>query len=269
MLVDGDYLQFDCRRGWRLKQERTTTSSLPRAEESGSARVERQVGDRDVISAAEEGDLTRYLVPDQEAYEQAKAEAAEKAEQLFAERAPAAPPATTSPQIFRSWEGIRDPSVAPSDSTGAIGPTRYIELINLKYAIYNRTSDTPIDTGEPTSCRGTPVPRADVFDPRSFGPALSSSITSPRRIIATDNRLAFASARPPARSVPASQVTQFGSGSPTTEAGCHPTPPAYRGHQLRGIHLRVSGADLISLTTPPAAAPARTVASSRSTPRPI
>jgi hypothetical protein len=108
-----------------------------------------------------------YLVPNQEAYEQAKAEAAEKAEQLSAERAPADLYATTASQIFRSWEGIRDPRTAPSDSTGAIGPTRYIELINVRYAIYDRTSNTPIDTGELNELAGEPpFPTGDVFDPQ-------------------------------------------------------------------------------------------------------
>jgi hypothetical protein len=37
--------------------------------------------------------------------------------------------------------------VSPSDSTSAIGPTRYIELVNERYAIYDRANDTPISTG--------------------------------------------------------------------------------------------------------------------------
>jgi hypothetical protein len=40
-----------------------------------------------------------------------------------------------APQKLRSWEGIRDPNVGPSDSTGAVGTSRYVELVNSKFAI--------------------------------------------------------------------------------------------------------------------------------------
>ncbi len=54
----------------------------------------------------------------------------------------------------RSWQGINDTTVTPSDSTGAIGPGRYVELVNLKFAIYNRTSNTPLATGSLASLTG-------------------------------------------------------------------------------------------------------------------
>jgi hypothetical protein len=41
--------------------------------------------------------------------------------------------------VGASSKGLRDTSVAPSDSTGAIGPNSYIEMINLKIGIYNRS----------------------------------------------------------------------------------------------------------------------------------
>ena len=40
------------------------------------------------------------------------------------------------------WSGTNDTSVTPPDTTGAIGPSSYIELINLRYAIYSRTGTT-------------------------------------------------------------------------------------------------------------------------------
>src|SRR5262249_47256733 len=46
-----------------------------------------------------------------------------------------------------NFEGVFDRNVTPSDSTGAVGPTRYIETVNDKFAIYNKTSATPISTG--------------------------------------------------------------------------------------------------------------------------
>ena len=52
-----------------------------------------------------------------------------------------------APSLVRNWAGQRDTTAAPSDSTGAIGTTRYIELVNSKAAIYNRTSNTPNASG--------------------------------------------------------------------------------------------------------------------------
>jgi hypothetical protein len=86
-----------------------------------------------------------YLVPDQDAYDRAKAGA-----RRFAGgggRTTYAAAQGADPVTFRSWEGIRAPRSTPSDSTGAIGPTRYIELINRRYGIYGRTSNRPIGTG--------------------------------------------------------------------------------------------------------------------------
>lgn len=55
--------------------------------------------------------------------------------------APAAAQATdlpAAPSAGPSANGLADHSVGPSDSTGAIGPDSYIEMVNLKIGIYNR-----------------------------------------------------------------------------------------------------------------------------------
>src|SRR2546422_3517967 len=44
-----------------------------------------------------------------------------------------------APSIGTSWDGISDSSVSPPDPNGAIGPSSYIEIINLQIAIYQRT----------------------------------------------------------------------------------------------------------------------------------
>ena len=85
-------------------------------------------------------------VPNPRAYAAQKAAADAAAARLPA-RAPAAAPAVLAPGLVRNWAGQRDTTVAPSDSTGAIGTTRYIELVNSKVAIYNRTSNTPTASG--------------------------------------------------------------------------------------------------------------------------
>jgi hypothetical protein len=55
--------------------------------------------------------------------------------------------APLAPSLVRNWAGQRDTTIAPSDSTGAIGTMRYIELVNSKVAIYKRTSNTPTASG--------------------------------------------------------------------------------------------------------------------------
>ena len=44
------------------------------------------------------------------------------------------------------WSGATDSQVTPPDTTGAIGPNSYIELINLQYEIFSR-GGAPISTG--------------------------------------------------------------------------------------------------------------------------
>jgi hypothetical protein len=43
------------------------------------------------------------------------------------------------PNVVPSFDGAYQSGVTPPDTTGAIGPDRYIEAINIKYAIYSRT----------------------------------------------------------------------------------------------------------------------------------
>src|SRR5215208_4178897 len=139
-----------------------------------------------------------YLVPDQDAYERAKAAAQRLAGGGGKTTYAAAQGA--GPETFRSWEGISDQRGSPSDSTGAIGPTRYIELINIRYAIYDRTSNRPIGTGTLNELAGEPPPPRPgekkgvvVFDPQiMWDPStrrfyyVADDVYS-----AIDNRLAF------------------------------------------------------------------------------
>src|SRR4051812_5228799 len=86
-----------------------------------------------------------YLVPDQRAYERSKARAArENPSASFAE--PLAP-VELAPSTISSWAGASDPGFAPSDSTGAVGTQRFIQLVNSEFAIYDKGSTTPISSG--------------------------------------------------------------------------------------------------------------------------
>ena len=57
--------------------------------------------------------------------------------------------ASTPPSIVggRSFQGQLDATFTPSDSAGAIGTTRYVQLVNRRFAIYSRTSATPLSSG--------------------------------------------------------------------------------------------------------------------------
>ncbi|MFM8411537.1 MAG: hypothetical protein ACKOCT_14835, partial [Alphaproteobacteria bacterium] len=43
-----------------------------------------------------------------------------------------------TPTIAPSWKGIDQLGRAPSDATGAVGTTRYVEVVNSKVAVYDR-----------------------------------------------------------------------------------------------------------------------------------
>ncbi len=104
-------------------------------------------------------------VPDPAVY------AAQKAAASAAEGRPSSSaPATTglAPAFLRNWAGQRDTTVAPSDSTGAIGTSRYVELVNARAAVYSRTSNTPTASGpllQLTGC-ATSLCTDNVFDPQ-------------------------------------------------------------------------------------------------------
>ena len=86
-----------------------------------------------------------YLVPSPAAYAAAKAAAA--AGQSTGTRAGGGPKTAS---VTQGWNGITDPNFSPSDSTGTVGPTRYIELVNDEYGIYDRTvvgTPTTLQTG--------------------------------------------------------------------------------------------------------------------------
>src|SRR5690349_9315217 len=105
--------------------------------------------------------------PNSAVYAAQKAAANAAAARRAAHPAPRAP-AVLAPAIVRNWAGQRDTTVAPSDSTGAIGATRYIELVNAKAAVYSRTSNTPTAAGallQLTGC-ATAGCADNVFDPQ-------------------------------------------------------------------------------------------------------
>jgi hypothetical protein len=92
-----------------------------------------------------------YLVPNQAGYEQAKAAAAIRAGQgaqgVETQQKDPTPKgggiliASGDPDIGPAYTGLTDPNVTPPDSTGAIGPSRYIQLVNQRFGIYDRSGN--------------------------------------------------------------------------------------------------------------------------------
>jgi hypothetical protein len=106
-------------------------------------------------------------VPDPAAYAAQKAAANAVAARL-AERASTSAGRALAPALLRNWAGQQDSNAAPSDSTGAIGTTRYIELVNAQAAIYSRTSNTPAASGPLLKLTGCATKGCtdNVFDPQ-------------------------------------------------------------------------------------------------------
>jgi hypothetical protein len=107
-------------------------------------------------------------VPDPAAYAAQKAAADAAAARLAGRHSAAGGARVLAPTIARNWAGQRDTTAAPSDSTGAIGTTRYIELVNSKAAIYSRTSNTPTASGSLLTLTGCASSTCvdEVFDPQ-------------------------------------------------------------------------------------------------------
>ena len=79
-----------------------------------------------------------YLVPNRAAHERAKARAAK---QIRAGLCPVGCDRPTRPgSKTRNFAGISGSTSSPSDSTGAVGTTRYMELVNSRFALYSRTN---------------------------------------------------------------------------------------------------------------------------------
>jgi hypothetical protein len=76
-----------------------------------------------------------------------------------------------APTASRSWNGIVQPGVTPPDTTGAIGTNRYVELINIRYAIYSRTANAPIASGSLHQLTGD---TASLTDPQVIWDATTS-----------------------------------------------------------------------------------------------
>src|SRR4051794_5625282 len=144
------------------------------------------------ISTAARRAITHgYLGPHQARYERQKARITSRNEARPALAAPAAS-GPLAPSTIRSWTGINNPHNAPPDETSAVGTSRYIELVNSNFAIYNKTSNTPVGAGTLNSLVGAPS-GVDVFDPQIMWDAQTNRFyfAADAVVSDTDNRVAF------------------------------------------------------------------------------
>lgn len=75
-------------------------------------------------------------------------------------------PAGGGPTASPSWNGDYQSGLAPPDPTGAIGPNSYIELINLRYAIYGRDGNLLSSSSEGDLGGLTGLPVNELSDPQ-------------------------------------------------------------------------------------------------------
>jgi hypothetical protein len=133
------------------------------------------------------------LVPDEAGLAKLKAQAAvaSPAARAASSTGSAGATGTAAPTINKSWAGVFSTNFTPSDSTGAIGPTRYIELTNDRWGIYSRTSNTPVATGSIDTLAGETG--NEVFDPQIIWDASTGRFyyAFDDVVTATDNRLAI------------------------------------------------------------------------------
>jgi len=154
-----------------------------------------------------------YLVPNEAQYLRQKADAARRAGAGRA--APAAPAAPFAPTKVRAWAGINDTNFAPPDETGSVGTTRYVELVNSEFAIYNKTSNTPIATGAMNNFVGASSTDS-VFDVQVIWDPTTNRFTTPLTTWPAPRATPLPSglARPPRRRAPLTSASTSSTSAP-------------------------------------------------------
>jgi hypothetical protein len=139
------------------------------------------------MSAAAQRAIERGPLPaDAATLERLKARAAARAGLSSAAPAVVSP----SPTLGASKGGLKDPNGTPSDSTGAIGTQRYVETVNSKVGIYDRSLNL---LNADTLQNWWAEPGSNAFDPQVIWDPTTNRFyyTGDAVFSATDNRLAF------------------------------------------------------------------------------
>jgi hypothetical protein len=145
-------------------------------------------GNGSVGSAAALAIRRGYLAYDEARYRRAKAAA--DARVIVPLIRPVSAPHSLAPVVGGVFSGLVDKSFAPSDSTSSVGATRFIELVNSKYAIYSRTSTTPLIAG---TLNDLAAGSGQAFDPQIMWDAQTNRFFYAEDLVvsSTQNLLAF------------------------------------------------------------------------------
>jgi hypothetical protein len=159
--------------------------------------------------------MQRYRVPDAAGYAaQKQLLAAQYARSHSAVRT-GGRTSPLAPVAGPNWEGLNDGNFTPSDSTGAIGTTRYAEAVNAKFGIYDRTGAIQWSTNLVTltgSGAGD-----NVFDPQViWDPQQERFFYAADQVVSsTDNELAWGFSKGPTPTGPGDFCTyHFPYGTP-------------------------------------------------------
>lgn len=117
------------------------------------------------------------------------------------EGAPTPGPLVYSPSVLLSWQGLSSTGSTPSDAVGAIGPTEYIELVNTRIAVYDRSGKLLSKNTQPT-WTGKPYASGDAVI--EWSPHDNRFYASMLFINATNYRLIFGFSKGPTPSAAAS-----------------------------------------------------------------
>lgn len=183
---------------------KSTTKRLVAKELTGVQPSRPKKGRKGPLSAAQRRAMTQgYLVADQARYQRLKAKAQEKGgktshassgrgrpplEGLLRRKAPQ----RHTPTLVAGSVGLTDSSLSPSDSTSAVGPDRYVELVNARFAIYQLGGTSPLGQGTLAELTDTTA-GGNVFDPQVIWDPDTSRFFYAADVVfsSTDNRLAF------------------------------------------------------------------------------
>jgi hypothetical protein len=193
-----------------------------------------------------------YLVPDRAGYERAKAEAGRNP---VAAR-PQGPNRALAPTQLVNNPGIVDNTGVPSDSTGAIGTQRYIEMVNRRFGIYNR-SMALIGQGTLATLVGS-ASIDNVFDPQViWDPTTNRFYYTADQIRAADGHFLLAlgfskTAAPTSAADFCKYVLDYG----PTDFPDYPKLGDTQHFWVIGVNVftgnTFTGSDIIALTKPPA-----------------
>lgn len=108
----------------------------------------------------------------------------------------APPPVVVGGHNFLGLPGGPTNFESPADATGAVNTSRFVQLVNSRFGIYNRNTHALISTGRLNTLFGT-APGANVFDPQIIWDAQSNRFyyVGVSAFSATDNRLSFGFSR--------------------------------------------------------------------------